>query len=176
MAPSFVPNGGIYAAKTAPKSITGRFASVYSEVQNSRVDHALPLPSVLKKPFTIVDGPQSSAAGNPGKSIYYPSRIDSYPLLDLFHFTLKCLLVFACVRADEIAKLFPHLFGQPSATLVPTDDLNAVLPDQKLKIGVVLSGGQAPGGHNVISGIYGKPHFNSIQLYQINQSTLSVLF
>ncbi|KAJ7946344.1 Pyrophosphate--fructose 6-phosphate 1-phosphotransferase subunit beta [Quillaja saponaria] len=27
-------------------------------------------------------------------------------------------------------------------------------PDQKLKIGVVLSGGQAPGGHNVISGIF----------------------
>ncbi|GAU25764.1 hypothetical protein TSUD_222210 [Trifolium subterraneum] len=28
------------------------------------------------------------------------------------------------------------------------------LPHRKLKIGVVLSGGQAPGGHNVISGIY----------------------
>lgn len=28
--------------------------------------------------------------------------------------------------------------------------------NQKLKIGVVLSGGQAPGGHNVISGIFGK--------------------
>lgn len=25
-----------------------------------------------------------------------------------------------------------------------------------LKIGVVLSGGQAPGGHNVISGIFGE--------------------
>lgn len=55
---------------------------------------------------------------------------------------------------DEIAKLFPHLFGQPSAKLVPSD-ANAALPDQKLKIGVVLSGGQAPGGHNVISGIFG---------------------
>ncbi|KAF1895395.1 hypothetical protein Lal_00044045 [Lupinus albus] len=120
MAPSFVQNGGIPAPRTAPISITGRFASVYSDVQNSRVDHALPLPSVLKKPFTIVDGPKSSAAGNP----------------------------------DEIAKLFPHLFGQPSAALVPSDDSNAALPDQKLKIGVVLSGGQAPGGHNVISGIF----------------------
>lgn len=28
--------------------------------------------------------------------------------------------------------------------------------DRKLKIGVVLSGGQAPGGHNVISGIFGE--------------------
>ena len=58
------------------------------------------------------------------------------------------------ISADEIAKLFPRLFGQPSAMLVPSD--NAVQPNQKLKIGVVLSGGQAPGGHNVISGIFGK--------------------
>ncbi|XP_019439848.1 PREDICTED: pyrophosphate--fructose 6-phosphate 1-phosphotransferase subunit beta-like [Lupinus angustifolius] len=120
MAPSFVQNGEISAPRTAPISTTGRSASVYSDVQNSRVDHTLPLPSVLKKPFTIVDGPKSSASGNP----------------------------------DEIAKLFPHLFGQPSAALVPSDDSNAALPDQKLKIGVVLSGGQAPGGHNVISGIF----------------------
>lgn len=58
----------------------------------------------------------------------------------------------------EIAKLFPNLFGQPSAMLVPSD---CVLPsDQKLKIGVVLSGGQAPGGHNVISGIFGADRFD----------------
>jgi pyrophosphate--fructose-6-phosphate 1-phosphotransferase len=39
--------------------------------------------------------------------------------------------------------------------LVPTET-DAFQPDQKLKIGVVLSGGQAPGGHNVISGIFGE--------------------
>lgn len=62
------------------------------------------------------------------------------------------------MTVDEIAKLFPNLFGQPSAMLVPSD---CALPsDQKLKIGVVLSGGQAPGGHNVISGIYGEDLFN----------------
>lgn len=55
---------------------------------------------------------------------------------------------------DEIAKLFPSLFGQPSAMLKPCDPSGA-LPDKSLKIGVVLSGGQAPGGHNVISGIFG---------------------
>ncbi|QHO37384.1 Pyrophosphate--fructose 6-phosphate 1-phosphotransferase subunit beta [Arachis hypogaea] len=113
MAPSYVPNGNL----SAGSSVTGRFANVYSEVQSSRVHHSLPLPSVLKTSFSLVDGPRSSAAGNP----------------------------------DEIAKLFPHLFGQPSATLVPSE---TPLPDQKLKIGVVLSGGQAPGGHNVISGIF----------------------
>ncbi|KAI3446564.1 hypothetical protein Pfo_003246 [Paulownia fortunei] len=54
---------------------------------------------------------------------------------------------------DEIAKLFPSLFGQPSAMLVPSDTSTAV-SNQSLKIGVVLSGGQAPGGHNVISGLF----------------------
>lgn len=57
------------------------------------------------------------------------------------------------VIADEIAKLFPNLFGQPSSTLVPGEGLKK---DQGLRIGVVLSGGQAPGGHNVISGIFGE--------------------
>ncbi|XP_028773869.1 pyrophosphate--fructose 6-phosphate 1-phosphotransferase subunit beta-like [Neltuma alba] len=59
----------------------------------------------------------------------------------------------AAGHPEEIAKLFPNLFGQPSAMLVPGDS-DTVLPDKKLKIGVVLSGGQAPGGHNVISGIF----------------------
>jgi|UniRef100_A0A2N9FAL9 pyrophosphate--fructose-6-phosphate 1-phosphotransferase len=115
--PTLVANGDIAAAKSA--SVTGRVAAVYSEVQTSRIDHELPLPSVLRNSFKIVDGPASSAAGNPG----------------------------------EIGKLFPNLFGQPSAMLVPTET-DAFQPDQKLKIGVVLSGGQAPGGHNVISGIF----------------------
>lgn len=62
--------------------------------------------------------------------------------------------MFFCVIADEIAKLFPGLYGQPSVSVVP--DQSAASSGQKLKIGVVLSGGQAPGGHNVISGLFGK--------------------
>lgn len=58
--------------------------------------------------------------------------------------------------ADEIAKLFPNLFGQPSASLKAGDPSSALSKDKSLKIGVVLSGGQAPGGHNVISGIFGE--------------------
>ncbi|CAL2251207.1 unnamed protein product [Prunus armeniaca] len=119
MTPSLVANGGVAAGEAVAVPVTGRVAAVYSEVQSSRIDHALPLPSVLTKPFKVVDGPASSAAGNP----------------------------------DEIAKLFPNVFGQPSALLVPSDS-DSALPQQKLKIGVVLSGGQAPGGHNVISGIF----------------------
>jgi pyrophosphate--fructose-6-phosphate 1-phosphotransferase len=64
MSPILVANGDVAAGKQA----TGRIASVYSEVQTSRIDHALPLPSVLRSSLKIVDGPASSAAGNPGLS------------------------------------------------------------------------------------------------------------
>lgn len=47
----------------------GRLASICSEVQTSCLNHALSLPSVLKAPFTIVDGPSSSAPGNPGMDL-----------------------------------------------------------------------------------------------------------
>lgn len=57
------------------------------------------------------------------------------------------------IDQDEIAKLFPCLFGQPSAMLV-SGDANELPSGENLKIGVVLSGGQAPGGHNVIAGIF----------------------
>ena len=57
-----------------------------------------------------------------------------------------------CTNVDQIGKLFPNLFGQPSVSL----KAGGSLPDKSLKIGVVLSGGQAPGGHNVITGIFGK--------------------
>lgn len=71
---------------------------------------------------------------------------------------------------DEIAKLFPNLFGQPSAKLVPAGSGRSDLP-ASLKIGVVLSGGQAPGGHNVIAGIFGETLFHwSIQLFDIDCS------
>lgn len=59
------------------------------------------------------------------------------------------------VFVDEIAKLFPHLYGQPSAVMEPSES-GGLEVEHKLKIGVVLSGGQAPGGHNVISGIFGE--------------------
>ncbi|KAH0854330.1 hypothetical protein HID58_078925 [Brassica napus] len=68
--------------------------------------------TVKSGPFKIVEGPASSAAGNP----------------DL------CSIDF------------------PSVLVVP--DQSAASSGEKLKIGVVLSGGQAPGGHNVISGLF----------------------
>jgi pyrophosphate--fructose-6-phosphate 1-phosphotransferase len=58
-------NGGAVAVNGGPAP--GRLASVYSEVQTNRLLHALPLPSVLRSNFSVVDGPASSAAGNPGE-------------------------------------------------------------------------------------------------------------
>ena len=55
--------------------------------------------------------------------------------------------------ADEqdIKELFPNVFGKPIAKFASVgDDLSA---EQK-NVGVILSGGQAPGGHNVIAGLY----------------------
>ena len=50
----------------------------------------------------------------------------------------------------EIAALFPKTFNQPQLNITKgTQNTH-----QALKVGVVLSGGQAPGGHNVIAGLF----------------------
>ena len=51
---------------------------------------------------------------------------------------------------EEIKKLFPNTYGMPLVEFVPaeTETHNA------MNVGVILSGGQAPGGHNVISGLF----------------------
>ena len=49
----------------------------------------------------------------------------------------------------EIKDYFPNLFGSPLLTFV--DD--QALQTTPIKVGVIFSGGQAPGGHNVIGGL-----------------------
>ena len=51
----------------------------------------------------------------------------------------------------EIKALFPNTYGMPLVEFVPTDEKKEYAP---INIGVILSGGQAPGGHNVICGLY----------------------
>lgn len=53
---------------------------------------------------------------------------------------------------EEIKKLFPNTYGLPVITMEPSDDAPVALP--AMNVGVILSGGQAPGGHNVISGLF----------------------
>ena len=52
---------------------------------------------------------------------------------------------------NEINKLFPHTYGKPTVTFEQSENENNFA--QK-NVGVILSGGQAPGGHNVVAGIY----------------------
>ena len=53
---------------------------------------------------------------------------------------------------EEIKKLFPNTYGLPVITMEPSSEAPAALP--AMNVGVILSGGQAPGGHNVISGLF----------------------
>ncbi|MBI4395652.1 MAG: diphosphate--fructose-6-phosphate 1-phosphotransferase, partial [Elusimicrobia bacterium] len=53
---------------------------------------------------------------------------------------------------DTVRKLFPNTYGRPIVTF--GKGRNSALAKKPVKVGVVLSGGQAPGGHNVIAGVF----------------------
>ncbi len=53
---------------------------------------------------------------------------------------------------EEIKKLFPNTYGLPVLTF--EKDSKSTKGRAPLNVGVILSGGQAPGGHNVISGLF----------------------
>ncbi len=54
--------------------------------------------------------------------------------------------------SDDIQEIFPKTYGKPVATFKTSQ---AVMTDNKIiNVGVILSGGQAPGGHNVIAGLF----------------------
>ena len=52
---------------------------------------------------------------------------------------------------EEIKALFPNTYGMPLVEFVPCDEAKTY---EAMNIGIILSGGQAPGGHNVICGLY----------------------
>jgi len=53
---------------------------------------------------------------------------------------------------DAIKKLFPNTYGQGQVTFV--DGKGEGLTNEAINVAVILSGGQAPGGHNVITGVF----------------------
>jgi diphosphate-dependent phosphofructokinase len=53
--------------------------------------------------------------------------------------------------SEEIKNAYPATFGQPLLSFANGSNPEAVA---KRRIGVLLSGGQAPGGHNVIAGLF----------------------
>jgi pyrophosphate--fructose-6-phosphate 1-phosphotransferase len=56
---------------------------------------------------------------------------------------------------EDIQRLFPTTYGRPRVSLNEnSSSTSGSAPHEPLRIGVVLSGGQAPGGHNVIAGVF----------------------
>ena len=51
---------------------------------------------------------------------------------------------------EEIKKLFPNTYGMPVVEFQHAESENT----QPINVGIILSGGQAPGGHNVVCGLY----------------------
>ena len=51
---------------------------------------------------------------------------------------------------EDIKKLFPNTYGMPLIEFVQGNEI----PAKVINVGIILSGGQAPGGHNVISGLF----------------------
>ena len=51
---------------------------------------------------------------------------------------------------EEIKQLFPNTYGMPVVEFEPSSTENG----EVMNVGVILSGGQAPGGHNVITGLF----------------------
>ncbi len=52
---------------------------------------------------------------------------------------------------EKIKALFPNTYGKKEITFEKGQNTSA---EKKQVVGVILSGGQAPGGHNVVSGLY----------------------
>ena len=95
-----------------------------SELQKERLRHKVDIPDILKVPHVLIDGDERD-----------------------------------CNNQGDILGLFPRLSLSKNSLrlchLAPLDDFQAALgAGEALKVGIVLSGGQAAGGHNVIYGLF----------------------
>lgn len=57
----------------------------------------------------------------------------------------------AVADQNAVKDIFPNTYGLPTVSFAPG---GATGSDSAITIGVILSGGQAPGGHNVIAGLF----------------------
>ncbi len=57
----------------------------------------------------------------------------------------------AVANVEDIKKIFKNSFGKPVVTF---KEAQGKVENKVLNVGVILSGGQAPGGHNVIAGLF----------------------
>ncbi|KAK9839495.1 hypothetical protein WJX81_005636 [Elliptochloris bilobata] len=114
----------------------------YSVLQSTRLNYVPPKPKILQGTFDV------SPVAAKDRSFFKSSA--------------------AAGECDRIAAVFPNLHGKPAVKLVKAGmpacsvnghaaprangAANGAAPRQ-LRVGIVLSGGQAPGGHNVIAGL-----------------------
>jgi len=57
----------------------------------------------------------------------------------------------AVADREQISRIFEHTYGKPEVSFEASGEKNA---SKAINAGVILSGGQAPGGHNVIAGLF----------------------
>ncbi len=101
-----------------------RARGAYSTLQRERLATAIQLPAALRSGFASAQSVPAAESG------FYHSK---YP--------------------PQIKDIFKHTFEQDAVVFKDAGAAGASVP-ASLRVGVVLSGGQAPGGHNVITGIY----------------------
>lgn len=53
---------------------------------------------------------------------------------------------------EKIKELFPNTYGLPVVEFERDEHPERL--EEPFNVGIILSGGQAPGGHNVVSGIF----------------------
>ena len=70
---------------------------------------------------------------------------------------------------EQIKTLFANTYGKPTVTFKASSSSKE---SEVRNVGVILSGGQAPGGHNVIAGLYDalKNANSANKLYEIGRA------
>ena len=110
--------------------------SHFSPVQRARLAYNVPLPAALSAP------PASQ-------------RLVAGAVLSPPHWAAAVPGGGGATHGASIAALFPATVNRPPVTLeVGAGTGGVAAPSAPLKVGVVLSGGQAAGGHSVISGLF----------------------
>lgn len=115
----------------APSSLLDVLKSVSLTTETPTVD--LPYHSPLQKARLAYTPRINPVLKDPKKISFHQAKIDTNSL------------------DNTVSSHFPHLFQQPSLHFDIQQPVQNTVPK---KIGVVLSGGPAPGGHNVISGMF----------------------
>jgi len=107
----------------------------------------------MSKPTTTLYKPVYSTSGSPLQILRRSHAVKTPAVFqgDTALTTRDHEALGAVADKEDIQRAFPKTYGRPRISLEKKDGLLAGAP---LRVAVVLSGGQAPGGHNVIAGVY----------------------